>query len=57
MIRIAQQPSVHAVLDPGLRDYNQQITILVAFLEATAQQLRTMPPPALISWKGILGRQ
>ncbi len=49
----AQPPSAHAPLDPALRDYILLITILVAFLEATAQQLRPMQPPAVMSLKGI----
>lgn len=34
----AQPPSAHGPLEPALRDYILLITILVAFLEATAQQ-------------------
>jgi hypothetical protein len=36
----AQPPSAHGPLEPALRDYILLITILVAFLEATSQQLR-----------------
>jgi len=36
----AQPPSALGPLEPALRDYILLITILVAFLEATAQQLR-----------------
>jgi len=36
----AQPPTAHGPLEPALRDYILLITILVAFLEATAQQLR-----------------
>jgi hypothetical protein len=49
----SQSPTAHAPLDPALRDYILLITILVAFLEATAQQLRPMHPPAVMSLKGI----
>jgi hypothetical protein len=36
----AQPPTTHGPLDQSLRDYILLITILVAFLEATAQQLK-----------------
>ncbi len=38
----AQPPSAYGPLDPALRDYILLITILVAFLEATAQQLKPL---------------
>jgi hypothetical protein len=40
-------------LDPALRDYILLITILVAFLEATAQQLRPFQPPVVMRFAGI----
>ena len=40
----AQPPSSHGPLEPALRDYILLITILVAFLEATAQQLTPIEP-------------
>jgi hypothetical protein len=40
-------------LDPALRDYILLITILVAFLEATAQQLRPFQPPLVMRFAGI----
>lgn len=40
----AQPPSAHGPLEPALRDYILLFTILVAFLEATAQQLRPYQP-------------
>jgi hypothetical protein len=39
--------------DRVLRDYILLITILVAFLEAAAQQLRPMQPPVLMGFSGI----
>lgn len=48
----AQPTSAHGELEPALRDDILLITILVAFLEATAQQLRPMRPPVL---GGLLG--
>jgi hypothetical protein len=41
-------------VDSELRDYILLITILVAFLEATAQQLSPLTPPALMSFGGII---
>jgi len=49
----AQPPSPHAPLDDALRDYILLITILVAFLEATAQQLRPLKPPVVMGFAGI----
>jgi hypothetical protein len=40
-------------LDPDLRDYILLITILVAFLEATAQQLQPFQPPVVMRFSGI----
>ena len=40
-------------LDPDLRDYILLITILVAFLEATALQLRPYQPPVVMRFSGI----
>ena len=51
---IAIQPvSAHGPLDPALRDYILLITILVAFLEATAQQLTPIQSPVLMGLSGI----
>jgi hypothetical protein len=41
-------------LDPTLRDYILLITILVAFLEATAQQLRPYQPPVVMGFSGVI---
>ena len=49
----AQPPSCHGPLEPALRDYILLITILVAFLEATAQQLRPMQPPVVMGFSGV----
>ena len=49
----AQPPSAHGCLEPTLRDYILLITILVAFLEATAQQLQPIRPPLVMSFSGI----
>ena len=49
----AQPPSAHGVLEPALRDYILLITILVAFLEAPAQQLRPMQPPVVMGFSGV----
>lgn len=48
-----QPPSALGPLDPDLRDYILLITILVAFLEATAQQLKPIQPPVAMSLGGI----
>jgi hypothetical protein len=50
----AQSASPHAPLDAALRDYILLITILVAFLEATAQQLRPIQPPVVMGFTGIV---
>lgn len=49
----AQPPSAHGPLEPSLRDYILLITILVAFLEATAQQLRPFQPPVVMGFAGV----
>ena len=49
----SQPPSAHGPLEPALRDYILLITILVAFLEATAQQLRPNQPPVVMGFAGI----
>jgi hypothetical protein len=49
----AQPPSVHGALEPALRDYILLITILVAFLEATAQQLSPIQPPVVMGFSGV----
>jgi hypothetical protein len=53
----AQPPTPHGPLDPALRDYILLITILVAFLEATAQQLRPFQPPVVMSFSGVMRQQ
>jgi hypothetical protein len=49
----AQSPTAHGPLDQALRDYILLITILVAFLEATAQQLQPIRPPVVMTLGGI----
>jgi len=49
----AQPADPQGGLDPALRDYILLITILVAFLEATAQQLRPFQPPLVMSFAGV----
>jgi hypothetical protein len=46
--------SAHGPLEPALRDYILLITILVAFLEAMAQQLRPYQPPVVMGFSGVL---
>ena len=41
-------------VDSELRDYILLITILVAFLEATAQQLSPLEPPVVMGFGGII---
>jgi hypothetical protein len=48
-----QPPSAHGPLDPALRDYILLITILVAFLEASTQQLRPYQPQVVMGLSGI----
>jgi hypothetical protein len=40
-------------VEAGLRDYILLITILVAYLEAAAQQLSLQPPPVVMGFAGI----
>jgi len=40
-------------LDPALRDYILLITIFVAFLEATAQQLSPLQSPVSMGFAGV----
>jgi hypothetical protein len=49
----AQATTANAELEPALRDYILLITILVAFLEATAQQLQPMRPPVVMGLTGV----
>jgi hypothetical protein len=49
----AQPPSSHGPLDTALQNYILLITILVAFLEATAKQLKPIQPPVVMSFSGI----
>jgi hypothetical protein len=49
----AQQSSGQAPLEPALRDYILLITILVAFLEASAQQLSPIQSPVVMGLTGI----
>ncbi len=53
----AQQPTPHGPLDPALRDYILLITILVAFLEATAHQLRPFQPPVVMALDGLKSKE
>ena len=48
----AQHASPRSPLEPALRDYILLITILVAFLEATAQQLRPYQPQMVMRFRG-----
>ena len=50
----AQPPSADGPLDPALREYILLVTILVAFLEATAQQLKPLKPPVVMGFGGVL---
>ena len=52
----AQPPSAHGPLEPALRDYILLITILVAFLEATAQQMRPIQPLVFMTLTGVRRR-
>jgi hypothetical protein len=49
----AQPASAQGPLDPALRDYILLITILVAFLEATAQQLTPIQAPVVMGFTGL----
>ena len=53
----AQPPSAHGLLEPALRDYILLITILVAFLEATAQQIRPYQPPVVMRFSGVIRQE
>ena len=53
----AQPPSAHGPLEPALRDFILLITILVAFLEATAQQLRPYEPPVMMGFSGVIRQE
>lgn len=50
----AQLPSPQGNLDPHLRGYILLITIPVAFLEATAQQLEPFKPPVVMGFSGVM---
>jgi hypothetical protein len=51
---LAAQPApANGALDPALRDYILLVTILVAFLEVTAQQLQPMRPPVVMGLCGV----
>ena len=52
----AQHPSAHGPLEPTLRDYIILITILVAFLGATAQQLSPIELPVVMKLTGLIRR-
>jgi hypothetical protein len=49
----AQPPSPQGDVDTCLRDYILLITILVAFLEAAAQQLTPIQPAVVMGFQGI----
>ena len=49
----AQPPTDRGPLDQALRDYILLITILVAFLEAAAQQLKPIQSPVVMGLGGI----
>ncbi len=49
----SQPPCQQGALEPALRDYILLITILVAFLEAAAQQLKPLRPPLVMNYTGI----
>jgi hypothetical protein len=44
-------------LDSTLRDYILLITILMAFLEATAQQLSPYQPPVVMGFSGVIRQE
>ena len=52
--QLQRNPSAGERREPDyfLRDYILLITIMVAFLEATAKQVRPMPPPVVMSMTG-----
>jgi hypothetical protein len=49
----AQVGAAGTPLDPALRDTILEITILGAFLEAAAQQLRPQPPSEMMGFGGL----
>jgi len=49
----AQPPSAQGPLEPALGDYILLISILVAFLEAMAQQITPYKPPIVMGFSGI----
>ena len=49
----SQPPSAHGPLDPALQHYILLITILVAFLEAIAQQLTPFQPPIVMRLQAL----
>ena len=49
----AHLPTAHGPLDQGMCEYIMLITILVAFLEATAQQLKPIQSPVVMGLGGI----
>jgi hypothetical protein len=52
----AQAPANQGPLDAALRDYILLITILVAFLEAAAQQLQPYRPPLVMGFAGVVAQ-
>jgi len=55
IVLASHSPSANKPLDSALRDYILLITILVAFLEATAQQLKPFNPTVVMRFSGISG--
>ncbi|MEB3167272.1 MAG: hypothetical protein ACKN89_16265 [Cyanobium sp.] len=53
----AQPAGGQGALDPALRDYILLITILVAFLEATAQRLTPYRAPVVMGFAGVLHQE
>jgi hypothetical protein len=53
----SQPPTAHGPLEPALRDYILLITILVAFLEAAAQQLKPYQPPVVMGFSGVIRQE
>ena len=49
----AEPPTDRGPLDQALRDYILLVTILVAFREATAQQLKPIQSPVVMGLGGI----
>ena len=50
----AQPPSDHGPLEPALRFSILLITIMLAFLVATAQELRPYQPPVVMGFSGVI---